>query len=69
VGLSIVKKIIDNLGATISVTNNRSGGACFTCLFKAREEPAVRKEEEVPPDRIPNRDWAAGGSDRRRYIQ
>jgi DNA-binding NarL/FixJ family response regulator len=43
VGLSIVKKIIDDLGASITVTNNRKGGACFTCEFAWSKEPADMK--------------------------
>jgi DNA-binding LacI/PurR family transcriptional regulator/signal transduction histidine kinase/DNA-binding NarL/FixJ family response regulator len=33
VGLSIVKKIVDSLGASIAVTKSKGGGACFTIAF------------------------------------
>ncbi|MBN2442628.1 MAG: substrate-binding domain-containing protein [Spirochaetales bacterium] len=39
VGLSIVKKIIDDLGASITVENSSNGGACFTCKFNLVKEP------------------------------
>jgi signal transduction histidine kinase/DNA-binding NarL/FixJ family response regulator len=41
VGLSIVKKIIDDLGASIAVTKNKSGGACFTIEMDACKEVEV----------------------------
>ncbi|MBN2444245.1 MAG: response regulator, partial [Spirochaetales bacterium] len=45
VGLSIVKKIIDELTASILVEKDKSGGTCFTISFK--ESKAVRPGEPV----------------------
>ncbi|MBN2535725.1 MAG: AAA family ATPase [Spirochaetales bacterium] len=54
VGLSIVKKIIDDLGASITVANNRGGGASFTCVFTAGEEPTGMKDmDNIPLSKPP----------------
>ena len=49
VGLSIVKKIIDGMGAVITVKKCRGGGASFTVIFK--DNGALREKEalqEIP---------------------
>jgi signal transduction histidine kinase/DNA-binding LacI/PurR family transcriptional regulator/DNA-binding NarL/FixJ family response regulator len=56
VGLSIVKKIIDDLGASITVENNKPRGACFTVTFTRSKEPA--QEEHL--NRIPLTEPSAG---------
>jgi DNA-binding NarL/FixJ family response regulator len=38
VGLSIVKKIVDGLGAVITVEKNKGGGTCFTIMFKDKSQ-------------------------------
>ncbi len=40
VGLSIVKKIVDDLGASVDVANGTDGGASFTVAFADAGEPA-----------------------------
>ncbi|MBN2441468.1 MAG: substrate-binding domain-containing protein [Spirochaetales bacterium] len=49
VGLSIVKKIIDDLGASITVKKNRGTGTCFTCVFTASNEPADAQDTDNTP--------------------
>jgi signal transduction histidine kinase len=49
VGRSIVKKIIDDLNASISVSNNRRGGACFICEFTLSTKPSDKKHLENIP--------------------
>ncbi len=49
VGLSIVKKIVDDLGASIAVTNENGGGACFTIAFnESRNASGARHLRDIP---------------------
>jgi DNA-binding LacI/PurR family transcriptional regulator/signal transduction histidine kinase/DNA-binding NarL/FixJ family response regulator len=45
VGLSIVKKIIDEMDAAITVEKSRGGGACFTIIFE--DSSAVKEGETI----------------------
>ncbi|MBN2738198.1 MAG: substrate-binding domain-containing protein [Spirochaetales bacterium] len=54
VGLSIVKKIIDELGAEIIVTKPRNGGVCFTILFEESSLSNTDKIAEELPDTSPS---------------
>ncbi|MBN2535799.1 MAG: substrate-binding domain-containing protein, partial [Spirochaetales bacterium] len=57
VGLSIVKKIIDGLGAVIMVEKNKEGGTCFTIVFtdesQAGERKALQKFQSTTPVSYP----------------
>ncbi|MBN2135443.1 MAG: response regulator [Acidobacteria bacterium] len=44
VGLSIVKKIIDDLSAVITASNNKNGGASFICEFIACTGQVAKKQ-------------------------
>jgi signal transduction histidine kinase/DNA-binding NarL/FixJ family response regulator len=53
VGLSIVKEIIDGLGAEITVEKNEGGGTCFTIAFtdesSAAEQKNLKKFQATAP--------------------
>jgi DNA-binding LacI/PurR family transcriptional regulator/signal transduction histidine kinase/DNA-binding NarL/FixJ family response regulator len=57
VGLSIVKKIIDGLGAEITAEKNKGGGTCFTIAFtdesNAAERETLRKFQATAPTSPP----------------
>ncbi|MBN2533058.1 MAG: sensor histidine kinase, partial [Spirochaetales bacterium] len=57
VGLSIVKKIIDELGAVITVEKRKGGGTCFTIVFtdesQAGEREALQKFQATTPVSYP----------------
>ncbi|MBN1698653.1 MAG: substrate-binding domain-containing protein [Spirochaetales bacterium] len=49
VGLSIVKKILDDLGASIVVAKSKSGGASFTVDFiESKETPGEKGLSDIP---------------------
>ena len=54
VGLSIVKNIIDDLGASITVVNNKNGGVCSTCVFQEHSSLVVKKNlKTIPLSQVP----------------
>ncbi|MBN2444234.1 MAG: substrate-binding domain-containing protein, partial [Spirochaetales bacterium] len=54
VGLSIVKKIADEIAASIVVEKNKSGGACFTISFKASKTLRPGESAQTIPSISPS---------------